>query len=134
MSEPRQITDSATNPLLKAWVTPFATPPFDEIKPEHFLPAFEQAFADHAAEIAAIANDPAAADFANTITAQADVRQFCSQPKKILAKQSQNAYVRTCPISHVPVVVCQSVGIRTRGRTAAKGRRSRGALRRRRSR
>src|SRR5438270_227610 len=37
MSEPRQITDSATNPLLKAWVTPFATPPFDEIKPEHFL-------------------------------------------------------------------------------------------------
>src|SRR5438309_8388080 len=69
MSEPRQITDSATNPLLKAWVTPFATPPFDEIKPEHFLPAFEQAFADHAAEIAAITNDPTAPDFANTITA-----------------------------------------------------------------
>ncbi|WP_247323264.1 M3 family metallopeptidase, partial [Bradyrhizobium sp. 21] len=69
MSEPRQTTDSETNPLLKAWVTPFATPPFDEIKPDHFLPAFEQAFADHSAEIAAIANDPAAADFANTITA-----------------------------------------------------------------
>src|SRR3982750_1423628 len=69
MSEPRQTTDSETNPLLKAWVTPFATPPFDEIKPEHFLPAFEQAFADHSAEIAAITHDPAAADFANTITA-----------------------------------------------------------------
>src|SRR3982750_3660012 len=69
MSEPRQTTDSETNPLLKAWVTPFATPPFDEIKPEHFLPAFEQAFADHSAEIAAITNDPTAADFANTITA-----------------------------------------------------------------
>ncbi|MBR0907422.1 M3 family metallopeptidase [Bradyrhizobium liaoningense] len=69
MSEPRQITDSETNPLLKAWVTPFAAPPFDEIKPEHFLPAFEQAFADHSAEIAAITNDPAAPDFANTITA-----------------------------------------------------------------
>ena len=70
MSEPRQITDSETNPLLKAWVTPFAAPPFNEIKPEHFLPAFEQAFADHSAEIAAITNDPAAPDFANTITAQ----------------------------------------------------------------
>src|SRR3569833_2234864 len=69
MSEPRQNTDSETNPQLKAWVTPFATPPFDEIKPEHFLPAFEQAFADHSAEIAAITNDPAAADFAHTITA-----------------------------------------------------------------
>ncbi|MGT2440586.1 M3 family metallopeptidase [Bradyrhizobium betae] len=69
MSDPRQTTDSETNPLLKAWVTPFATPPFDEIEPEHFLPAFEQAFADHSAEIAAITNDPAAADFANTITA-----------------------------------------------------------------
>ena len=49
MSEPRQTTDSETNPLLKAWVTPFATPPFDEIKPEHFLPAFEQAFAQRLA-------------------------------------------------------------------------------------
>ncbi len=57
------------NPLLKAWQTPFETPPFAEIKPEHFLPAFEQAFADHAAEIAAITHDPSAPDFANTITA-----------------------------------------------------------------
>src|SRR5947209_14714635 len=60
MSETRQTTDSETNPLLKAWVTPFAPPPFHEIQPEHFLPAFEQAFADHSAEIAAITNDPAA--------------------------------------------------------------------------
>ena len=33
------------------------------------MPAFEQAFADHAAEIAAITHDPATPDFANTITA-----------------------------------------------------------------
>ena len=59
----------AANPLLKPWQTPFETPPFAEIEPEHFLPAFEQAFADHAAEIAAISHDPAAPDFANTITA-----------------------------------------------------------------
>src|ERR1700704_2566523 len=57
------------NPLLKAWQTPFETPPFAEILPEHFLPAFEQAFADHSAEIAAITHDPSAPDFANTITA-----------------------------------------------------------------
>jgi peptidyl-dipeptidase Dcp len=57
------------NPLLKAWVTPFETPPFEQIVPEHFLPAFEQAFADHSAEVAAITHDPATPDFANTVTA-----------------------------------------------------------------
>jgi peptidyl-dipeptidase Dcp len=57
------------NPLLRPWQTPFETPPFAQIKPEHFLPAFEQAFADHAAEVAAIEHDPSAPDFANTITA-----------------------------------------------------------------
>ncbi len=72
MSETQQtaaISQDQANPLLKAWQTPFETPPFAEIAPEHFLPAFEQAFADHAAEIAAITHDPAAPDFANTITA-----------------------------------------------------------------
>ena len=72
MSENLQTTDAPrgpVNPLLKAWQTPFETPPFAEIMPEHFLPAFEQAFADHSAEIAAIVHDPATPDFANTITA-----------------------------------------------------------------
>src|SRR6201992_2566159 len=70
MSETLQPAAPA-NPLLKAWQTPFETPPFDEITPEHFLPAFEQAFVDHAAEIAAIVNDPSAPDFHNTVTALA---------------------------------------------------------------
>jgi peptidyl-dipeptidase Dcp len=60
---------ASENPLLKAWQTPFETPPFTEIEPKHFMPAFEQAFADHSAEIAAITHDPATPDFANTITA-----------------------------------------------------------------
>jgi peptidyl-dipeptidase Dcp len=58
-----------TNPLLEAWQTSLETPPFDQIRPEHFLPAFEQAFADHSAEIKAICDDPSTPDFANTIIA-----------------------------------------------------------------
>ena len=58
-----------SNPLLTPWQAPFETPPFAEIAPGHFLPAFERAFDDHAAEIASIERDPAAPDFANTITA-----------------------------------------------------------------
>src|SRR5580658_4857829 len=72
MSETLPMTATAqapANPLLMAWQTPCETPPFAEIAPEHFLPAFEQAFADHAAEIAAITHDPSAPDFANTVTA-----------------------------------------------------------------
>src|SRR5437763_8025612 len=72
MSETQQnvaTPEAPANPLLMPWTTPFETPPFAEILPEHFLPAFERAFADHAAEIAAITHDPAAPDFANTITA-----------------------------------------------------------------
>jgi peptidyl-dipeptidase Dcp len=58
------------NPLLQAWQTPFETPPFADIRPEHFLPAFDKAFADHTTEIEAIKNDPSEPSFENTITAQ----------------------------------------------------------------
>src|SRR5579863_669754 len=60
-----QALAASANALLR----PFETPPFAEIAPDQFLPAFEQAFADHSAEIAAITHDPAQADFDNTITA-----------------------------------------------------------------
>src|SRR3954453_10550674 len=72
MSDTQQAAETSeapANPLLLPWTTPFETPPFAEILPEHFLPAFERAFADHSAEIAAITHDPSAPDFANTIRA-----------------------------------------------------------------
>ncbi|MDU3044240.1 M3 family metallopeptidase [Bradyrhizobium sp.] len=69
MSDTAAGIDAQTNPLLMAWETPHQTPPFDAIRPEHFLPAFERAFADHTAEITAMTHDPAEPDFANTITA-----------------------------------------------------------------
>jgi peptidyl-dipeptidase Dcp len=57
------------NPLLETWSTHFGLPPFDRIRPEHFLPAFEHAMAEHLAEIAAIAESRQAPSFANTIEA-----------------------------------------------------------------
>ncbi len=61
--------DNAVNPLLAPWPGPFELPPFGEISTDHFLPAFEQAMAEHEAEIATIVNDPAVPDFENTIAA-----------------------------------------------------------------
>ncbi|HUB85251.1 MAG TPA: hypothetical protein VL971_06120, partial [Rhizomicrobium sp.] len=58
-----------TNPFFEDWATPFGSPPFDRIKAEHFAPAFTRALAEHAREIAAIADQTAPPTFANTITA-----------------------------------------------------------------
>src|SRR5215469_2882928 len=60
---------SRDNPLLGAWDTPFAEPPFPTIGPEHFGSAFDAAFAAHRGEIAAIAAQPAPPTFDNTVTA-----------------------------------------------------------------
>ncbi|HEU5272045.1 MAG TPA: M3 family metallopeptidase [Xanthobacteraceae bacterium] len=60
---------SSDNPLLAAWDTPFSVPPFAAIRPEHFRPAFDAAFAAHRAEIAAIAAQAAAPTFDNTVAA-----------------------------------------------------------------
>src|SRR5688572_7173791 len=59
----------AQNPLLTPWATPFEMPPFDRIEPEHFLPAFNRAFADHIEEVEAIAGTRAKPTFENTIEA-----------------------------------------------------------------
>src|ERR1051325_8561176 len=60
---------SQTNPLLADWTAPFAVPPLDAIRPEHFPPAFERGLAEHRAEIGGIAGAAAAPDFDNTVAA-----------------------------------------------------------------
>lgn len=56
-----------TNPLLSEWNTPFAVPPFDQIRPAHFLPAYREAIARHSREVEAIAKAEQPPTFANTI-------------------------------------------------------------------
>lgn len=57
------------NPLLQPWDTPYGLPPFERIRAEHFVPAFDVARREHLAEIDAIANHPAPPDFDNTVAA-----------------------------------------------------------------
>ncbi len=65
------IMTNAENPFFnyKNWDTPHGTYPFNEIKAEHYMPAFEEAMRQGLAEIDAIANNPKAPTFANTIEA-----------------------------------------------------------------
>jgi peptidyl-dipeptidase Dcp len=59
----------AGNPLLEKYRTPHGTIPFDNIKNEHYLPAFEEAMKQHLNEISAICNNKQTPDFENTIVA-----------------------------------------------------------------
>jgi len=63
-----------TNPLLADWHSDFELPPFAQITDDHFAPAFDAAMAEGRAAYAAIANNPEAPSYANTIEAmeQAD--------------------------------------------------------------
>lgn len=57
------------NPFFQQWNTPFGVPPFEQIRNEHFVPALKRGIAEQKREVEAIARNPEAATFANTIAA-----------------------------------------------------------------
>ncbi|GAB2656193.1 M3 family metallopeptidase [Arenimonas aestuarii] len=57
------------NPFFVVSSLPYQAPRFDLIKDEHYQPALERGMAEHRAEISAIANNPDAPSFMNTIVA-----------------------------------------------------------------
>jgi len=58
-----------SNPFFKEWHTPFGIPPFEQIKEEHYVPAFDKAFSEIDAAIDAIVENKEEATFDNTIEA-----------------------------------------------------------------
>lgn len=63
------IVGDSRNPLLEEWTTEFGVPPFDEIRTEHYAPAFEEAMKMHDAEIQAIVECEDEPTFENVILA-----------------------------------------------------------------
>ncbi len=65
------VTAAEANPFLnyRNWKTPHGSYPFNEIKPEHYMPAIEQGMREGLADIDAIVNNTAAPTFKNTIVA-----------------------------------------------------------------
>lgn len=61
------MTDAASNPLLAASTLPYGLPDYRKIAPEHYLPAFEVAFAAHRKEINAITFVRSMPTFENTL-------------------------------------------------------------------
>ncbi|MFT7723165.1 MAG: M3 family metallopeptidase [Roseateles sp.] len=66
---PPPAAQAAANPLLAPSPLPLQYPPFDRLRDEHFAPALDRGMAEQLAEIQAIADNPAAPTFDNTIVA-----------------------------------------------------------------
>ena len=60
---------AAENPLLIESALPYHLPPFDRIKDADFEPAYTEGMADHLKEVEAIATNPEAPTFQNTVVA-----------------------------------------------------------------
>jgi peptidyl-dipeptidase Dcp len=61
--------NAQTNPLLQRWTAPYEIPPFENVKPEHYIPAIKHAMDVHNKEIKAITDNKKPATFENTILA-----------------------------------------------------------------
>jgi len=62
-------TQHSENPLLKPFTGIHQTAPFNSVKIEHYLPAFDVAIEETKAEVQHIIDNPATPDFVNTIVA-----------------------------------------------------------------
>ena len=60
---------SVTNPFFGISTLPYQAPPFDLIQQDHYRPAFDEGLTQKRAEINAITQNAASADFANTVLA-----------------------------------------------------------------
>ena len=69
MNAPDAPLAAVANPLLDPACGATGLPPFADLRPEHFVPAFEAAMAEHLQRLDAIAAQPRPAGFADTVAA-----------------------------------------------------------------
>ncbi len=75
--------ENQNNPFFKEWKTPFQTPPFNEIKNEHFLPAIEEGIKRERAEVERIINNQEKPIFKNTIEALEKNGEFLERVTRV---------------------------------------------------
>ena len=87
------------NPFFVNWNTPFGVPPFAQIRPEHFMPAYERAFAEHDAEIY-LARTEALRAAGRTAEAE-EIRQRGAERVRAIADGIVEPEWRTCFLERV---------------------------------
>ncbi|MCX5741250.1 MAG: dipeptidyl carboxypeptidase II, partial [Proteobacteria bacterium] len=90
MPEPVKPAPPAVNPLLTKSTLYLQAPPFDQIREEHYMPAFTQGMAEHDAEVRAIADATAPATFDNTIVALEKSGQTLTRVSHVFFQMAQS--------------------------------------------
>ncbi len=73
---PMSTSQKSENPFFLAYTTPELVPPFNTIRVEHYLPAFQEGMRQQLSEVEAICANTQAPTFANTIEALENSGQF----------------------------------------------------------
>lgn len=93
------------NPLLQEWNTPHQTPPFDKIKNEHYLPAFDEGIRQARKGIDQITDNPDTPTFANTVEALENNGELLSKIRDVffnLQSAESNAEMREIALQVQP--------------------------------
>lgn len=99
--------EMSSNPLLEDWLAPFGLPPFAEIKPDHFLPAVEQALEKARADYRSIAEDDRVPDFDNTIVTMQKIDLEVARPLSVfynLAAAHTNPHLQAVERTLAPIL------------------------------
>jgi peptidyl-dipeptidase Dcp len=82
---------ASPNPLVAPWPGPYGgVPPWDQVRAEYFPEAFTTALAEQAAEIRAIADEPAPPSFENTIAAMERAGRTLGRVGRLFAVMRDN--------------------------------------------
>jgi len=95
----------ASNPFAKPSALPFQAPPFDKIKDSDFQPAIEEGMRQDLAEAEAIANNPEAPTFTNTIEAMERSGELLRRVQRVfsgLAQSNTNPVIQKVQTEEAP--------------------------------
>ena len=112
----REKAPEIPNPFFETvWTTPFGVPPFDSIRTEHFLPAFERGMSLHNAEIAAIVENPETPTFENTVLAYDNAGKMLRRAELIfgmLAESNSTPQMQAVEEEAMPLLTAHADEIR----------------------
>ena len=107
--------DKAENPFFGAWDTPYGVPPFDRIRPEHYLPAFERGMSLQTAEIDAITSNNDEPSFENVILAYDNSGKMLAQTALVfgmLCEADNNPEMQALQEQAMPLLTAHADRIR----------------------
>lgn len=97
-AQPKKGVDVSNSPLLKPWTGPHGgVPPWNLVRQEEFVPAFEEAIRITQDEIAAIANNDEPATFENTMVAYENSGRTLNRLQSIFFVYTSNLNVGPIP-------------------------------------